>query len=206
MRQHFITSVSQTDFSPANDKGSALVICMMVIVVLTTIGVMAIQTSVVETRIATNEQRYEEDFNIAEGGAVEEAGDVGHASPDTEQWYEISDPDLRNQTLVPPTEADYDPGDDIAVVGTFPDAFEALPSDQQATDKRFWPHGNLLNDTNAGANSFDYAYLVTYLGPGKGKKGFDVSKFVVYQFKINGAASRTALDVELGGLKIGPKI
>lgn len=202
MMSHRFTPLPRADFEPVNEKGSALIICMMIIVVLSTIGIMAVQTSTVETRIAANEQRFEEDFNLSEGGAVVEAADVGHATPTNNPWYEISDPDLLNQPLVPPSSADYDPGSDITVGGSFPGDFEALPFDQQTTDKRYWPHGNLIQDP--ADNVFDYAYLVTYLGAStKGIKGYDASKFAAYQFRINGA---TQIEVEFGGLKIGPKI
>ena len=200
MFHHIYKSIKNRSF-PDNEKGSALVVCMLVLAVLTTLGVMAVRTSVTETRIAANEQRWEEDFNISEGGADIEASNVGYARSGAFEWYAISNPDLLNQILVPPDAADYDPGNDIASAGTFPDYFEGLSSDQQKTDSKFWPHQNLSRDT--ADNTYDYAYLVTYLGTSeKGLKGYDASTFAAYQFRINSVKQAA---IELGGIKIGVK-
>ena len=185
----------------ANEKGSALVVCLLVLVTLTTLGIWSMQTSTVETKIATNEQRWEEDFNLSEGGAGVEAANVGYARPGVSDWFEISDPDQLNQHLVPPTGATYDPGNDITVGGSFPNDFNALPADQRTTMPEFWPHQNLLQDPVD--DRYDYAYLVTYLGTSaKGLKGYDAGQFAAYQFRIN---ADTQVDIEMGGIKIGVK-
>ncbi len=183
-----------------DERGSALVACLLVLVVLTTLGILAVQTSVTETKIAANEQRWEEDFNLSEGGAEIEASHVGFARGGAFSWYEISDPDNLNQLLVPPDSDTYDPGDDI-VTGSFPDDFLTLPSSDQTTDTRYWPRQNLRQDNTD--DLFDYAYLVTYLGASeKGLKGYDAGTFAAYQFRINGAK---IVAIELGGIKIGVK-
>lgn len=189
------------DFFPSDEKGSALVACLLVLVVLTTLGVLAVQTSVTETKIATNEQRWVEDFNISEGGAGVEGASVGFAGAAGFTWYEISNPDLLDQILVPPTSDTYDPGDDIITGGSFPSDFNSLPTYDQKTSTTVWPHANLTQD-NAD-NLFDYAYLVTYLGTSeKGLKGYDAATFAAYQFRINSAKQ---VVIELGGIKIGVK-
>ena len=185
----------------ANQKGSALVVCLLVLMVLTTLGVWSMQTSVVETKIATNEQRWEEDFHISEGGAGIEAGNIGYARPGVNDHYEISDPDVLDQRLVPPDAASYDPGNDITVGGAFPGDFLALPVDEQGFRSTHWPHQNLLQDL--ADNQHDYAYLVTYLGTSaKGIKGYDANQFAAYQFRINTDAQ---VEIEMGGIKIGVK-
>lgn len=188
-------------FCPFDEKGSALVACLLVLVVLTTLGILALQTSVTESKIATNEQRWVEDFNTSEGGAGIEGSKVGFSGTIGFNWYEISNPDLINLILVPPTSADYDPGNDITVGGNFPDDFFSQPTYDQKTKTTVWPTGNLGQD-NAD-NLYDYSYLVTYLGTSdKGLKGYDAATFAAYQFRINSAKK---VVIELGGIKIGVK-
>lgn len=184
-----------------DERGSALVVCLLVLMVLTTLGIWSMQTSVVETQIAANEQRWEEKFNLSEGAAGREAGNVGYARPGANDFYEISDPNNLNQHLVPPDAAAYDPGNDITVGGAFPGTFDALPDDEKVTRSTHWPHQNLLQDVLD--NRFDYAYLVTYLGTSeKGIKGYDANQFAAFQFRINTEAQ---VEIEMGGIKIGVK-
>ena len=187
---------------PLDERGSTMVVCLLIVVVLTTVGVLALQTSVTETKITANEQRWQEDFQISEGATIVEAGKVGFAGPGFWQWYEIANPDLINKFLLPPNDTSYDPGDDITVGSSFPDDFEALPTAQQVADHRYWPHENILQDS--ADNEFDYAYLVTFLGASNspGVKGYDAGSNTIYEFRIN---SRRTVDIELGGIKLGPK-
>ena len=196
-----INRIKMVRLCVCDDRGSALVACMLVLVVLSTLGVIAVQTSVTETKIAANEQFWEEDFNISEGGAAIEGGKIGFAGPLTgAQWYEISDPSLLNQLLLPPNNSSYDPGGDIDD-GNFPDDFLSLPDTERTVTTRMWPHQNIRQD--ALDDQFDYAYLVTYLGTSeKMLKSYDAGKFAAYQFRINGVKQSA---IELGGIKIGVK-
>ena len=185
-----------------NDRGSVLVVCLFIMVVLATVGVIALQTSVTETRISANEQRWEEDFQVSDGAPIVEAAKVGFARPGFWEWYQIANPDLSNAFLLPDSDSAYDPGDDITVGSSFPGDFESLPQSQQFTDYRYWPHENLIQDT--ADNLFDYAYLVTFVGASdvSGIKGYNAGNYTAYEFRIN---SNKNVNVEMGGIKIGPK-
>ncbi|MBF0379272.1 MAG: pilus assembly PilX N-terminal domain-containing protein [Desulfamplus sp.] len=54
-----------------NQKGSTIVISLMILVVLTLIGISATNTSVIELKIAGNEKVYRQNFNLAEAAAME---------------------------------------------------------------------------------------------------------------------------------------
>ncbi|KJS30659.1 MAG: hypothetical protein VR64_15770 [Desulfatitalea sp. BRH_c12] len=187
-------------YFPYDESGSALIVCLLVLVVLTTLGIMAAQTSVTEIKISGNEQQWIEDLNTSEGGAQINASKVGFARTGAYEWYEIANPEQFDQILVPPS-ADYDPGGDIKISGTFPKAFNDLTRDEQVVDKRYWPHENLLQD--ATDDRFDYAYLVTYLGASdKALKGYNAGSVAAYKFRVNGVKQ---VAIELGGMKIGLK-
>jgi Tfp pilus assembly protein PilX len=51
-----------------NEKGSALMLGMLMILLLSVIGVLSVQTSITETRIAGNDRLYRAVFHEAEGG------------------------------------------------------------------------------------------------------------------------------------------
>lgn len=184
----------------SDQKGSALVICMMILVVLTTLGLLSMQTATTETKIAVNGQRWEQNFNLAEGGGVAEAGHVGYARGGAWDWYQISDPDAWNEPLIPPNNTAFDPGDDSEQANPR-DVFLGLSDEEKKALNTFWPRQNIQLDTND--SKLDYAYLVTYLGASdKMIKGYDAGSVSAYQFRINGAKK---IIVEFGGLKIGVK-
>ena len=56
-----------------NDKGSAIVTTLMVLVLLTIIGIAATNTSTFESQIIGNEHRYQIDFYVADSGWKEAA-------------------------------------------------------------------------------------------------------------------------------------
>jgi len=181
----------------ANEKGSILVIAMLVLCVLGLLGTFALNTTDFEINIAANQQNWEKDFNVSEGAANMEGTKVGYARTGVNDWYEISDPETFNQYLVPPGTtpgSSYDPGSDMtkAIPASFDDA--------AAADYTLWPHQNLLENT--ADDTFDYAYLVTYLFPDVPPKGYDSSNFSGYKFRINGEKK---ISIELGGIKVGVK-
>lgn len=191
-------------FYPSGETGSALLVCLFVLVILTTLGALAINTSIVETKISGNEQQWQSDFNIAEGGALLQAGYVGFASADTCPWYQISDPENIDIPLVPDS-ADYDPGGDMGagVASNYPLALtNSWPTD--ASNRSMWPRQNLQQNTTD--NTMDYAYLVTFLGESeKAPKGYNAADFSFYRFQIDGA-KQIGPEIEVGGIKIGPKL
>jgi hypothetical protein len=52
-----------------NERGSALMLAMLMILLLSVIGVLSVQTSITETRITGNDRLYRGAFHEAEGGA-----------------------------------------------------------------------------------------------------------------------------------------
>lgn len=180
-----------------NEKGSILVIAMLVIFVLSLLGTFALNTTDVEIHIAANQQRWEEDFNVSEGSAKLEGSKVGYARTGNNEWYQISDPSLLNQFLVPPGTTPgsfFDPGSDMTE--NIPANFDSTAAD----DYKLWPRQNIMDD--AADDVYDYAYLVTYLFPDLPPKGYDATSFSGYKFRITGEKK---VVVELGGIKVGVK-
>lgn len=74
-----------------NNRGSAIVIALLILVTLTIIGVAATNTSIFESRIIGNEHRYQIDFYVAESGWKDgamwldgAAGPPGLVNPNTD--------------------------------------------------------------------------------------------------------------------------
>lgn len=178
-----------------NEEGFALILGLMVLVLLSLMGIWALNTSDIEIGISGNEQRYQENFNIAEGGTYLEASAIGFAS---NPCYAIIDPSNFNLKLGPnPSDDDYDPGDDMDT--TVQENLSTL-SAVDVKKPEEWPHQNLLRDISD--NRSDYSYLVTYMYPDSPPKGYDADSFSAYKFKINGARNT---EIEIGGIKVGPK-
>lgn len=181
-----------------NEEGFTLILGLMVLVLLSLMGMWALNTSDIEIGISGNEQRYQENFNIAEGGIYLEASAIGFAS---NPHYAITDTSNFNLKLGPDPSvtADYDPGNDmdLTVRGNL-----STLSAVDATKPEEWPHQNLLRSTSPSDNRFDYSYLVTYMYHDVPPKGYDADSFSAYKFKINGARNT---EIEIGGVKVGPK-
>jgi hypothetical protein len=162
---------------------------------LSLFGAWALRTSTFELDVAGGQQQVEKQFNIAEGAANTEAGNVGFSAKD---FYMISDPSIFNRLLVPTTDPAFDPGNDTP----------ATPAGILATDPTTWPWENLLRNYNnlpTNTNEFDYRYLVTYLYPDTPPMGYDPSSFSGYKFRIQGHTPLPLVVVELGGIKVGVK-
>lgn len=56
-----------------NEQGSTIIVAMLILVILTIIGISAINTSKFEAQIAGNEHRYQIDFYVADSGWKEAA-------------------------------------------------------------------------------------------------------------------------------------
>lgn len=178
-----------------NEKGFVLILAMVMLVVLSLLGLWAMTTATNEIIIAGNEQEYEKRFNIGEGGANVESGDIGFSQKD---YYKISNPTKYNRLLYPTSAGSYDPsGDDFEERSGFAYSAGYQPDDG---DETTWPRDNVLDDTND--DEFDYGYLVTYLYPDAPPKGYDATSFSGYKFRING---EQVIVIEQGGLKVGVK-
>ncbi|OKY76720.1 MAG: hypothetical protein BM485_01215 [Desulfobulbaceae bacterium DB1] len=177
------------------EAGFVLVMAMVVLLALSLLGIWAMDTSRSELDVAGGLQRVEKQFNIAEGAANAEAGKVGFF---LQPFYQIANPSVSDQPLVPTSDADFDPGNDTDNV------FGGIT----AVDPTTWPWQNLVENYDnlpVMTNEFDYRYLVTYLYPDTPPMGYDPSSFSGYKFRVQGSAILAPAIVELGGTKIGVK-
>lgn len=174
----------------ANEKGFVLIFSMVMLIVITLLGVWALNTSTTEVLVASNEQEFEKSFQISEGGVFSEGGKVGYSK---KGWYSVSNPNNLNKILTPSTSTDFDPGQDLS---------SANPNGVKAADPATWPLENLIGNYSSGNKEMDYSYMVTYLKPDQPPKGTDATKYTGYKFRLNG---NQQVDVEAGGIKVGPK-
>jgi len=197
MKKNLISTFKNQFTFIGDDKGSVLVVAVLVLFVVSLLGTFALNTTNHEIKIASNQQNWEKDFNVSEGGAKLEGTKIGYTRTGVNDWYEISDPETFNQYLVPPgttAGSSYDPGSDMTA--TIPGTFDGT----SAGFYNQWPHENILQDI--GDNLYDYSYLVTYLFPDVPPKGYDSTTFSGYKFRINGEKT---IIIEVGGIKVGVK-
>lgn len=178
------------------ESGFVLVMSLVILLMLSLFGIWAMQTSRSELDVAGGEQRIEKQFNVTEGAANSEAGNVGFSA---KTFYLISDPTLTNRLLTPTTDATFDPGNDT------PTTLAGISAANPVT----WPWDNLLRNYDnlpTNTNQFDYRYLVTYLYADTPPMGYDPNSFSGYKFRIQGSTARLPqMVIELGGNKVGVK-
>ena len=104
-----------------NEKGSAIVIAIMVLVIVSLLGIQSARTSTTEVQIAAIERTAKINFYKAEGAAMEAAQEIENASSEelsgrTEEWLNKND----DVTLTDESQWDYDDNDnnDNAESGT----------------------------------------------------------------------------------------
>lgn len=190
----------QLNHDTGSQEGSILATAMLVLLVLTLLGTIALNTANIEINIAANQQQWEKNFSISEGGTMIQGSGVGYAGVNGSfSWYELPDPITHHQVLVPADMNDYDPSND-----DLPQGFEIPPDDRLLEDPDLWPRQNLSGNNND--DRYDYAYLVTYLYPESssdaGPKGYGLSSTDFYLFRING---HRKVMIEMGGKKVGVK-
>lgn len=181
-----------------SEAGFALIMAMVALLVLTLLGIWALNTSTFELRVAGESQQVEKQFNVAEGGAYAEAVNVGFTR---KTWYGFANfnPGMKNPT----TDALFDQGDDEPTNdGSTTNDVDNI----DAADPATWPWDNLRDATTAAgqaaaANALDYRCLVAYLGSTTPPPGYDAGVLSAHQLRIQGAAP---LVVELGGMKLSP--
>ncbi|MBV5327234.1 MAG: pilus assembly PilX N-terminal domain-containing protein [Chlorobium sp.] len=187
-----------------SEAGFALIMAMVALLVLTLLGIWALNTSTFELKVAGGSQAVEKQFNVSEGAANTEAVNVGFV---LQPYFQVSDPSVPDQLLRPTTNAACNPGNDVAAVNSLGNAITVAGI--QAADTTTWPWRNMLLDySNPSANNeFDYRYLVTYLyQEDRAFIGYGAEDFSAYKHRIQGgAASVSSAVVELGGVKMGPK-
>ena len=185
----------QPESTSTPESGFVLVLALVMLLLLSLFGAWALQTSTFELRVAGGLQQAERQFNLAEGAASGEAGQVGFQTKD---FYQLSDPSRYNRDLLPANDGEFDPGNDT------PNAIGGIKPDDHTT----WPWDTLLrNHDNApvNTNGCDYRYLVTYLHPTAPPMGYDTTMFSGYKFQIRGNPADVANVIELGGSKVGVK-
>jgi len=179
------------------ESGFVLILSTVILLVLSLLGIWALQTSTFELKMAGSLQEVEKQFNVAEGASFAEAGKVGF---NQQPFYLIGDPSTPNQLLTPTTDPTFDPGaDTVNVLANIDPA-----------DSATWPWENIwpiaAEKILPVQNNLDYKYLATYLYPNTaviGNSGEDKT-FVGYKFRIQAAARIDApVVVELGGTKNG---
>ncbi len=133
-----------------NERGSTIIVAVLILVFLTIIGISAINTSTFELQIVGNEHRYQIDFYVADSGWEEGA-----------MW-------LESLTGPPP---EVNPGSDT-IVKNF--GFDTDPADPAPTDlATLTPDNNSLSQYGV-----SYWYQVAYeedgtvAGSGKGLREF----------------------------------
>ena len=100
----------QPESASSPESGFVLVLALVMLLLLSLFGAWALQTTTFELRVAGGLQQAERQFNLAEGSASGEAGQVGFQTKD---FYKLSDPSQYNRLLLPPpNEGDFDPGSD----------------------------------------------------------------------------------------------
>ena len=185
----------QPESASTPESGFVLVLALVMLLLLSLFGAWALQTTTFELRVAGGLQQAERQFNLAEGSASGEAGQVGFQTKD---FYQLSDPSQYTRLLLPNSDADFDKGNDTDTT------FAGIKADDHTT----WPWDNLLrNYDNApmNTNGYDYRYLVTYLHPTAPPMGYDTTMFSGYKFQIRGNTATAATIIELGGSKVGVK-
>lgn len=174
-----------------NERGFALVLALVALILLTLFGVWALQTSDFENRVAGNAQEAERHFNLSEGANSKEVTNLGYG---IRPWLKLPNPNATDSMMLPPNDSQFDPGNQTA---------NTLAGVRQ-DDERTWPWGNLEDKYDASADHrLDYRYLFTYLYADAPPMGFSADLFSSYKFRVQGNMARQPTVIETGGLKIG---
>lgn len=171
-----------------SEEGFVLIVSMVMLLLLTLLGIWALNTSTVEIQIAGNQQQFDKSFNIAEGGANFEATFVGFA---VRSEYSVTNPGRIYQDLTTGTYGDS---------ATWPVGSLLLTPTPGVTTGTVDP--TAYDPGTDPVSEYKYRYFVTYLYPDVPPKGYDASMFSSYKFRIDGERD---VVIELGGIKIGVK-
>ena len=175
------------------ESGFVLVLAVIILLVITLLGIWALRTSTFELDMAGSAQQIENQRNLAEGGANNEAGNVGFT---TKAFYQVSDPTLFGLPLTPTTATDFNPGN-YTTTATF--------GGIQPNTSTTWPFDNLLRNynNNGTSNQYTYQYLVTYLLSGPPPMGNSANSLTGYYYRIQGAPALIPVVVEVGAWATG---
>jgi len=161
-----------------NNRGSALVVALLMLVVLTLIGISATTTTTFELQIAGNDKLYKRAFYAADG-ATEMGGELLEQNIEDRDWdfgedgvnppsdtNPLNRGNVRLESANPYMNREGDPG----VVGTPSDANRDAVYPRTATDSE--PHTNIKAVGNTTLSTGSAVQLIAgYEGKGKGAAG-----------------------------------
>lgn len=188
------------------EKGFVLVTAIMMLFAATVMGLMVMNSSEIEILLSGAQQRYEGNFNTAEGAASFEAAAIGkvaklHSGTAAERTYQVPDTTLSNAVLSPSNSATaglFDPGNDMDL----PEAAYIVTAN---TDPSLWPTDNLIQSADQNDDQLDYQYQSVFIGPGTAAnmpKGYSSEGGGVTHYIFRISAKRTTT-IEMGGIKMG---
>lgn len=136
-------------FPLKNQEGSAVVMALLALVVLTIIGVASMNTNVIENQIVRNEKIYQDNFYRAESSAMQGLQMLNTAEPD-----ELKNRDFDTFAWLKQHDQELDMGDaskwteDNSAEGVFPDSKFAVAEEGIASGASI--------DMTATTNVYDY--------------------------------------------------
>ncbi len=145
-----------------DQRGFALVTAIMMLFAATVLGLMVTNSSEIEILLSGAQQRYENDFNIADGAVNFEAKQVLTK-------YSVDPSKGNDQVLSPSNSIDgtFDPGNDMTEDTDAPYTviFDRNNLDDAAktTPSSLWPIDNLLESTADADDMFDFHYRTLYI-------------------------------------------
>lgn len=173
-----------------NEKGSALILTLLMIVLLSVIGLYATQTSTMETRISRNEKLHVMAFNEAEGG-TQMGKELVEQNIEERDWtsgtnrlnVRIVDPTFVTASGLGSTDYAMDPTDpsDLTTDTRRHAYFPATNADGTATTVT-QPHTNLRMGSNPQLSTGSAIQMIAgYEGEGKGAAGSGA--WVIYDIR-----------------------
>jgi hypothetical protein len=163
----------------SNETGSALMLVMLLILLLTVIGALSVQTSLTETRIAGNDRSYRAAFHEAEGGA-EVGRELVERNIEERNWsdkstrgnVEILCGGFLTKDQLGPSDYASDPDPATHPADNRRDARFPFKNPSGATCSDSQPHTNLrMGSSRQPASGSALAMSAGYEGKGKGSAG-----------------------------------
>ena len=194
-----------------HEHGFALITAIMMLFAATVMGLMVMNSSEIEILLSGAQQRYENNFNTAEGALNLEARKAGKITniplggANINFNYQVPIPLPEKPTFLSLSKshaADFDPGndmiaDDEAVEYTIGYNMDPTLDAQQNPPER-WPMNNLQQSTAAADNLFDYHYRVVYLYPDPDPDKKTGTDYPYYRISVS--AYRTTTIAMEGGI------
>jgi len=158
-------------------RGAALIVCLLIIAVLALLGAAMLTTSVIELRVGGNQRASKVNFYTADGAA---RFIVTRLSSPNDAVGNVAQIDVPNQTLVPSATEPADAG---------------MPGWALAQEGVAYPWG--------GPQPFSYHYRVMYLRKGNPPKGYSANTFAGFFYEVDCLGQDVGISTLC--MKIGPK-